>query len=38
MAFVFQDHLNIAAGQRCQAYFATLSEKDQRRFAELEAH
>ena len=37
MAFSFQNQLDEAAEQRSQAYFATLSEKDQRRFAALEA-
>ncbi len=37
MAFVFQNQLDEAAEHRSQAYFATLSEKDQRRFAALEA-
>lgn len=37
MAFVFENQLDEAAEQRSQAYFATLSEKDQRRFAALEA-
>ncbi len=37
MAFQFENQLDEAAEQRCKAYFATLSEKDQRRFAALEA-
>ncbi len=37
MTFQFKDQLDAAAEQRSQAYFATLSEKDQRRFAALEA-
>jgi hypothetical protein len=35
MAFVFQNQIDEAAARRSQAYFATLSEKDQRRFAAL---
>lgn len=37
MAYAFQNQLDEAAERRSQAYFATLSEKDQRRFAALEA-
>lgn len=37
MAFAFQNQIDEAAERRSQAYFATLSEKDQRRFAALEA-
>ncbi|WP_461507972.1 hypothetical protein [Rhodopirellula baltica] len=37
MAFAFQNRMDEAAEQRSRAYFATLSEKDQRRFAALEA-
>jgi hypothetical protein len=37
MAFTFESQLDEAAQRRSKAYFATLSEKDQRRFAALEA-
>ena len=37
MAFAFQNQLDEPAERRSQAYFATMSEKDQRRFAALEA-
>jgi hypothetical protein len=37
MAFTFENQLDEAAQRRSKAYFATLSEKDQRRFAALEA-
>lgn len=37
MTFAFRNQLDEAAERRSQAYFATLSEKDQRRFAALEA-
>lgn len=37
MAFQFDNRLNPATEQNMQDFFATLSEKDQRRFAALEA-
>ncbi len=37
MAFAFKNQLDEAAERRSQAYFATLSEMDPRRFAALEA-
>lgn len=37
MAFTFQNQLDEATERRSKAYFDTLSEKDQRRFAALEA-
>ena len=37
MAFLFQNQLDEATQRRSKAYFATLSQKDQRRFAALEA-
>ena len=37
MAFVFDNRLDAATEQNMQDFFATLSEKDQRRFAAIEA-
>lgn len=37
MAFAFQDQFDSAVEQRSKDYFATLSEKDRRRFAAIEA-
>ena len=37
MAFVFQQQYEADAEQRMQAFWQTLSEKDRRRFAALEA-
>lgn len=37
MAFVFDNRLDAATERNMQDFFATLSEKDQRRFAALEA-
>ncbi len=37
MAFQFDNQLDAATEQNMQDFFATLSEKDQRRFAALEA-
>jgi len=37
MAFQFDNRLDAATEQNMQDFFATLSEKDQRRFAALEA-
>lgn len=37
MAFEFQDRFDPATEQRSKDYFATLSEKDRRRFAAIES-
>jgi hypothetical protein len=37
MAFVFQDRYGPDVEERIQAFFGTLSEKDQRRYAAVEA-
>jgi hypothetical protein len=37
MAFQFDNRLDVATEQNMQDFFATLSEKDRRRFAALEA-
>lgn len=37
MAFQFDNRLDVAIEQNMRDFFATLSEKDQRRFAALEA-
>jgi len=37
MAFTFQAHYSPEAAERVRAFYATLSEKDQRRYAAVEA-